>query len=40
MPHRENYLACVDTALAQAIPKLAQLIFRRSTVQMAGNAPR
>ena len=36
--HRENYLVCVDTALTQAMPKLAQLIERRSTAQMAGNA--
>jgi UrcA family protein len=38
LSHRENYLACVDTSLAQAMPKLAQLILRRSTMQMAGNA--
>ena len=40
LSRHENYLACVDTALAQAMPKLAQLIIRRSTMQMAGNAPK
>jgi UrcA family protein len=40
LSHRENYLACVDTALSQAMPKLAQLILRRSTVQMAGSTPK
>src|ERR1700719_3817740 len=38
LSHKENYLACVDAALTQAMPKLAQLIERRSTAQMAGNA--
>jgi UrcA family protein len=40
LSHHENYLACVDTALAQAMPKLAQLILSRATVQMAGNEPK
>ena len=40
LSRHENYLACVDTALTQAMPKLAQLIERRSTAQMAGNAPK
>ena len=40
LSHHENYLACVDATLAQAMPKLAQLISRSSTVQMAGNAPK
>jgi UrcA family protein len=40
LSHKENYLACVDAALTQAMPKLAELILRRSTVQMAGNAPK
>jgi len=40
LSRHENYLACVDTALNQAMPKLAELILRRSTVQMAGNAPK
>ena len=40
LSRHENYLACVDTALAEAMPKLAQLILRRSMVQMAGVAPK
>ena len=40
LSRHENYLACVDAALTQAMPKLAQLIERRSTTQMAGNAPK
>ena len=40
LSRHENYLACVDAALTQAMPKLAQLISRRSTVQMAGNEPK
>ena len=40
LSHQANYLACVDAALTQAMPKLAQLIERRSTAQMAGNAPK
>lgn len=40
LSHHENYLACVDATLAEAMPKLTQLILSRSTVQMAGNAPK
>jgi UrcA family protein len=38
LSRHENYLACEDAAINQAMPKLAQLISRSSTVQMAGNA--
>jgi UrcA family protein len=40
LSRHENYLACEDAVLTEAMPKLAQLIVRRSTVQMAGNAPK
>lgn len=32
-----DYLACVNAALTQSMPKLAELISRRSAVQLAGN---
>jgi UrcA family protein len=38
LSHHDNYLACVHAALTQAMPQLAQLILRRTMVQMAGNA--
>jgi UrcA family protein len=37
LSRHDNYLACVDATLTQTMPKLAELVSRRSVLQMAGN---
>jgi UrcA family protein len=37
LSHHENYLACVDETLTEAMPKLADLVSRSATAHLAGN---